>query len=61
MQIFLGAFGVGRFYTGHYGIAVAQIIVTWVTLGFGAIWPLIDGIIMLAGDVKDSDGYPLRP
>lgn len=61
LQIFLGAFGVGRFYTGHYGIAIAQIIVTWVTLGFGAIWPLIDGIIMLAGDVKDSDGYPLRP
>lgn len=61
LQIFLGGFGVGRFYTGHYGIAIAQIAVTWLTLGVGAIWPLIDGIIMLAGDVKDSDGYPLRP
>ena len=61
LQIFLGSLGVGRFYTGHYGIAIAQILVTLVTFGIGALWPLIDGIMMLAGDPKDSDGYPLRP
>lgn len=61
LGILLGSFGVGRFYTGHIGIAIAQIAVTWLTLGVGAIWPLIDGIIMLTGDTKDSRGYPLRP
>src|SRR5690242_11992699 len=33
LQIFLGPFGVGRFYTGHVAIAIAQIAVTWVTCG----------------------------
>ena len=37
------------------------IVVTWVTFGIGALWPLIDGIMMLAGEPKDSEGYPLRP
>ncbi|MEV6138869.1 TM2 domain-containing protein [Nocardia sp. NPDC051990] len=60
LQIFLGGFGVGRFYTGHTGIAVAQIAVTWLTCGFGGIWPLIDGIMMLTGKVPDSLGRPLR-
>lgn len=61
LQIFVGGLGIGRFYTGHYGIAIAQIAVTLVTFGVGAIWPLIDGILMLTGEPKDSDGYPLRP
>src|SRR5215813_10008993 len=33
LQIFLGSFGVGRFYTGHMGLAIAQIAVTWLTCG----------------------------
>ncbi|MGA4670599.1 TM2 domain-containing protein [Propionibacteriaceae bacterium Y1923] len=61
LGIFLGSFGVGRFYTGHYGLAIAQIVVTWVTFGIGALWPLIDGIMMLVGEPKDAEGYPLRP
>jgi len=61
LEIFLGGFGAGRFYTGHTGIAIAQIAVTWLTCGFGAIWPLIDGILMLMGNVTDSEGRPLKP
>ncbi len=61
LEIFLGAFGAGRFYTGHTGIAIAQIAVTWLTCGIGAIWPLIDGVLMLMGNVTDSDGRPLKP
>jgi hypothetical protein len=62
LQILLGAFAVGRFYTGHIGLAFAQLAVTWLTCGVGAIWPLIDGIMMLTGDnVTDADGRPLRP
>ncbi|WP_040795537.1 TM2 domain-containing protein [Nocardia higoensis] len=60
LQIFLGSFGVGRFYLGHTGIAIAQIAVTWLTCGLGAIWPLIDGIMILTGKVPDAQGRPLR-
>ena len=60
LQIFLGSFGAGRFYTGHTGLAIAQIAVTWLTCGIGAIWPLIDGIMMLTGKVPDAQGRPLR-
>ncbi|MEV6280938.1 NINE protein [Nocardia sp. NPDC051832] len=60
LQIFLGAFGAGRFYTGHTNLAIAQIAVVWLTCGIGGIWPLIDGIQMLMGSVPDAQGRPLR-
>ena len=60
LQIFLGSFGAGRFYTGHMGLAIAQIAVTWLACGAGAIWPLVDGIMMLMGKVPDAQGRPLR-
>ena len=60
LQIFLGSFGVGRFYLGYPGMAVAQIAVTWLTCGIGGIWPLIDGIMMLMDKVPDSEGRKLR-
>ena len=56
LQIFVGSFGVGRFYTGHTGIAIAQLL----TCGGCGIWSLIDGIMMLTGNVTDSEGRPLR-
>lgn len=52
--------GIGRMYAGHVGIGVAQLLVTLVTCGVGAIWPFIDGIIMLVGDSRDGNGRPLR-
>jgi TM2 domain-containing membrane protein YozV len=60
LEIFLGGFGVGRFYLGYTGIGVAQIAATWLTCGIGAIWPLIDGIMMLTGRVPDAEGRTLR-
>ncbi len=60
LQIFLGSFGAGRFYTGHMGIAIAQIAVSWLTCGVGTLWPIIDGIMMLTGKVTDAQGRPLR-
>ncbi|HEY0638194.1 MAG TPA: NINE protein [Pseudonocardiaceae bacterium] len=60
LQILIGGFGVGRFYTGHTGIAVAQIAVTIVTCGIGAIWGLIDGIMILVNGGTDAQGRPLR-
>jgi hypothetical protein len=60
LEILLGAFGAGRFYLNQPGIAIAQIAVTWLTCGIGGIWPLIDGIMMLTGSVRDQHGRPLR-
>ncbi|WIY01472.1 DUF1707 domain-containing protein [Amycolatopsis mongoliensis] len=60
LQIVL-PFGVGRFYTGQVGLGLLQLFVCLITLGFGAIWPLIDGIVLLANGGLDAEGRPLRP
>ena len=58
LQIFLGAFGVGRFYLGYKKIAFLQILATFCTFGIGGfIWGLVDGILILSGREKlDADG-----
>lgn len=60
LQILLSAFAVGRFYTGHVGLAIGMIAASWLTCGLGAIWPLIDGILILVNGGTDADGRPLR-
>lgn len=60
LELFLGGFGVGRFYLGYTGIGIAQIAVTFLTLGIGGIWPFIDAIMMLTGNVRDAQGRTLR-
>ncbi|MCL2140776.1 MAG: TM2 domain-containing protein [Dehalococcoidia bacterium] len=61
LQIFVGFFGIGRFYLGYTGIAVAQLLVSLLTCGLGFIWPFIDGILILTGSVAtDSKGIPLK-
>ena len=52
--------GIGRFYIGDTKTGVIQLVVTLVTCGIGALWPFIDGIVMLATDSKDANGYMLR-
>ena len=60
LGIFLGGFGVHRFYLGYVGIGVAQIAVTLITCGAGAIWGFIEGILILTGTIdKDAQGRPL--
>jgi hypothetical protein len=49
---FLGCFGVHRFYTGHTGIGVVQLL----TLGGCGIWVLIDFIIIIVGNFRDAQG-----
>jgi membrane protease subunit (stomatin/prohibitin family) len=53
--IFLGVFGVHRFYTGNVGIGVAQLL----TLGGCGIWVLVDIILIAAGSYRDGNGNPL--
>ncbi|GAA2143887.1 hypothetical protein GCM10009760_30760 [Kitasatospora kazusensis] len=57
LQIFLGGFGVGRFYTGHIGMGIAQLV----TCGGMGFWALIDGILFLTSDTRtDAQGRKLR-
>ncbi|MFI0738267.1 TM2 domain-containing protein [Streptomyces sp. NPDC021100] len=57
LQIFLGTLGIGRFYTGHVGMGVAQLL----TCGGFGLWALIDGIIFLVSDTRtDKNGHVLR-
>lgn len=60
LGILLGFFGAGRFYTGHTGLGVAQLVVSILTCGIGSLWGLIDGILILVGDSTDAKGRPLR-
>lgn len=53
---FLGVFGAHRFYTGHTGIAVIQLL----TLGGCGIWTLVDFIIIIMGNFKDAQGNPIK-
>jgi len=52
--------GIGRFYIGDTKTGVWQLVVTVLTCGIGALWPFIDGIIILATDSTDVQGRPLR-
>ena len=60
LGIFLGAFGVHNFYLGYTGKAIAQIALS-ICFGAGAIWGLIEGIMILTGKInKDANGVPLK-
>ncbi len=67
LQIVL-PFGIGRFYTGHTGMAIAQLLLFFfglltlgVTSAIAVIWCFIDGIVLLANtDSTDATGRRLR-
>ena len=59
LQILL-PFGVGRFYIGHNGIGVAQLLLVLFTCGIAVIWPIIDGIVLLIAGGTDSYGRRLQ-
>ncbi len=70
---FLGQFGAHRFYIGKIGTAVVMLILG--ILGYATIWlyfvgfifllpvwlwALIDFIILVTGNMKDSEGKPIK-
>ena len=59
LGIFLGSIGVHSFYLGKTGKGIAQILVTFVTFGIGALWGFIEGIIILVNGGTDKNGVPL--
>ncbi|MFY0407220.1 NINE protein [Solicola sp. PLA-1-18] len=72
LQLFFGGFGVGRFYMGSTGVAIAQLLLTvfgfllaivligFVLLAGVGIWALVDAIMILAGSPRDGQGRLLR-
>jgi|SRR6185437_14430308 len=73
LQLFLGLFGVARFYIDSTQIAVAQLCVglfgilfsLFCFLGFpvllgGIVWAIVDAILIFTGSVKDNHGRKLR-
>lgn len=68
--ILLGAFGVHNFYLGFTGKAVAQLLITVLSVGVlsfvSAIWGLVEGILVLSSTTGtqwdlDARGLPMRP
>ena len=60
LQIFLGGYGVGRFYLGYTSVGVFQILASF-ACGAGYIWGLIDGVMILSGTPSvDARGVPLK-
>jgi TM2 domain-containing membrane protein YozV len=73
LQLFLGVFGIGRFYIDSTQIAVAQLCMglfgtvfsVFCLFGFpvllgSIIWAIVDAIMMFTGSVKDNHGRKLR-
>ena len=60
LGILIGSLGVHSFYLGNVKKGIIQIVVTLVTCGIGGIWGLIEGIMILIGNITtDAYGQPL--
>lgn len=60
LGIFLGGLGIHNFYLGYTNKAVLDIVLS-LFCGIGAVWGLIEGIMILTGNISvDANGVPLK-
>jgi len=59
LALFLGGFGVHRFYVGKVGSGIVMLILTCTIIGaiVSGIWALIDLIVAISGQFRDADNY----
>lgn len=54
LALFLGGFGIHRFYVGKIGTGILTLLLCWCLIG--EIWGWIDFIIIICGNFHDKDG-----
>lgn len=52
LSIFLGTFGIDRFYMGLVGTGILKLL----TGGGCGVWTIIDWILIASNNLKDADG-----
>ena len=72
LQLFLGWFGIGRFYIGSPVVGVIQLalgvigifttifLIGFFILGLLSLWTVIEAFVMFGGGIRDGDGKKLR-
>ena len=55
LSIFLGSFGIDRFYVGQIGLGILKLL----TCGGFYVWWLVDIILIATRNFRDSNGRPL--
>lgn len=67
LALFAGCLGIHRFYLGYNTIGIIQLVLClsgiftcYVTTAIGAVWALIDCIMIFMGKIQDANGNTLE-
>ncbi len=61
LALFLGFTGAHRFYLGFYKLGLAQLALTALTVGYGALWGFVEAVLLFTGNInKDAKGRPFK-